>query len=75
MTSSGAQQVHCRRLKLREQGLRPIQIWVHDTRAPGFAEEALRQGSLVGATYAEGGKDADLLDFVERMFDEDHAEC
>jgi hypothetical protein len=75
MTSSSIQRVHRRRRKLREQGLRPVQIWVPDTRAPGFAEEALRQGRLVGATYAEGGEDADLLDFVERMFDEDHAEC
>lgn len=25
---------------MREQGLRPITIWVPDTRRPGFAEEA-----------------------------------
>ncbi|MBO0711008.1 MAG: antitoxin MazE family protein [Acetobacteraceae bacterium] len=29
-------------------GLRPIQIWVPDTRAPGFAAEAKRQSELVG---------------------------
>ena len=31
------------RASLRAQGLRPIQIWVPDTRRPGFAEEAERQ--------------------------------
>ena len=25
---------------MREQGLRPIQLWVPDTSRPGFAEEA-----------------------------------
>ena len=31
------------RNKLRAAGLRPIQIWVPDTRAPGFAAECARQ--------------------------------
>lgn len=29
--------------KLRAAGLRPIQLWVPDTRRPGFAEECRRQ--------------------------------
>lgn len=28
---------------LRRAGLRPVQIWVPDTRQPGFAEECQRQ--------------------------------
>jgi hypothetical protein len=28
-------------------GLRPVQIWVPDTRAPGFAEECRRQARLI----------------------------
>ncbi|MFN4005257.1 MAG: antitoxin MazE family protein [Hylemonella sp.] len=28
---------------LRQAGLRPLQIWVPDTRRPGFAQECLRQ--------------------------------
>ncbi|WP_242464354.1 antitoxin MazE family protein [Thiococcus pfennigii] len=28
-------------------GLRPVQIWVPDTRRPGFAEECRRQSHLV----------------------------
>jgi hypothetical protein len=37
-----------RRDKLRAMGLRPLQIWVQDTKAPGFAAEALRQSRVVG---------------------------
>lgn len=32
-----------RRDKLRAMGLRPVQIWVPDTRASGFAAEYARQ--------------------------------
>jgi hypothetical protein len=35
------------RARLREQGLRPVQIWVPDTRRPGFAAECLRQSLLI----------------------------
>lgn len=44
-----AQRVQRRRDKLRAAGLRPIQIWVPDTRAPGFAEECERQCRVVAA--------------------------
>jgi hypothetical protein len=45
--SSGAKRVQRRRNKLRAAGLRPVQIWVPDTRAPGYAEECARQARLV----------------------------
>jgi len=32
---------------LRMAGLRPVQIWVPDTRRPDFAEECRRQSALV----------------------------
>jgi hypothetical protein len=35
--------VQRRRDKLRAAGLRPVQIWVPDTRRPGFAEECRRR--------------------------------
>jgi Protein of unknown function (DUF3018) len=38
------------RERLREQGLRPVQIWVPDTRSPAFAEEARRQSAAVAAS-------------------------
>ncbi len=34
------------RSRLREQGLRPLQLWVPDTRSEGFAAEARRQAML-----------------------------
>jgi hypothetical protein len=33
--------------RLRAQGLRPLQIWVPDTSAPDFVEEAHRQSRAV----------------------------
>jgi hypothetical protein len=41
------QKVQAHRQRLRKQGLRPIQTWVPDVRAPGFAEEARRQSRAV----------------------------
>jgi len=35
------------RARLREQGLRPLQIWVPDTRQPGFAAQCGRQSQIV----------------------------
>ena len=49
MTATSAQRVAKRRAALRAQGLRPIQIWVPDTRAPGFAEECARQAAIADA--------------------------
>ena len=38
------------RRRLRSQGLRPIQIWVPDVRAPSFQSEAHRQSLAVAAS-------------------------
>lgn len=47
----GATRVNARVQKyrdaLRMAGLRPVQIWVPDTRRPDFAEECRRQSRLV----------------------------
>jgi hypothetical protein len=43
--------------------LRPIQIWVPDVRAPGFAAEARRQSRLVAADPRER-HDQDWIDAV-----------
>ncbi|HEX4157521.1 MAG TPA: antitoxin MazE family protein [Rhizomicrobium sp.] len=48
--------VQKRRNALRKAGLRPVQIWVPDTRQPGFAEECRRQSRLVAeADQADSG--------------------
>ena len=47
---------------LRMAGLRPVQIWVPDTRRPNFAEECRRQSRLA----AEADKaDADMQHFMD----------
>ena len=35
---------------MRARGFRPVQIWVPDTRAPNFADEARRQSRAVAAS-------------------------
>lgn len=52
MSMTSADRVEKRRAALRAQGLRPVQIWVPDTRAPGFDEEARRQSRLVAEAEA-----------------------
>lgn len=52
---------------MRRQGLRPLQIWVPDTRAPGFDEEARRQSRAVAAAR----EDREVNAFIERVTDWD----
>ena len=49
------ERVQQHRNELRRRGLRPVQIWLPDTRAPGFAEEAHRQSQAVAAADAQDG--------------------
>jgi hypothetical protein len=51
------------RERLREQGLRPIQIWVPDVRASSFKSEAHRQ-SLAVAASAHAREDQAFIDAV-----------
>ena len=60
--STSAQRVEKRRAALRAQGLRPIQIWVPDSRAPGFAEECARQAAIVDAANRA---DPELMQFMD----------
>ena len=58
------------RERLREQGLRPIQIWVPDVRASSFKSEAHRQ-SLAVAASAHAREDQAFIDAVSAVdFDE-----
>ena len=41
------------RESMRRQGLRPLQIWVPDRHAPGFAEEARRQSRAIAESEQE----------------------
>jgi len=62
MPAPVSERVRKRRDALRAAGLRPIQIWVPDTRRPGFAEECRRQSQLVAAADAA---DHDLDAFMD----------
>lgn len=46
MVKSTKERVQKRRNTLRMAGLRPIQIWIPDTRKPGFAAKCRRQSKL-----------------------------
>lgn len=52
MSTPVSQRVRKRRDALRAAGLRPVQIWVPDTRSPDFADECRRQARLVAAADA-----------------------
>lgn len=62
-TATSRDKVRSHRARLRAQGLRPIQIWVPDTRSPRFAAEARRQSRLI----AESAQEADDQAFVDSI--------
>lgn len=49
---------------LRAAGLRPVQMWVADTRQQGFAAECRRQSQLVARADA---MDAGLLELLDEV--------
>ena len=66
---SSRAKVAAHRRRLREQGLRPIQIWVPDVRSPEFAAEARRQSLLIAnSPYAE--EDQAFVDAISDFGDE-----
>jgi hypothetical protein len=62
MPSNATLRVQKHRIALRDAGLRPIQIWVPDTQAPGFFEECRRQSALVAAADRA---DNELMSFLD----------
>jgi Protein of unknown function (DUF3018) len=67
MAATLAERVRTHRQNLRAAGLRPVQIWVPDTRRPGFAEECARQSRVI----RESKSDSEMLDFIEQAADLD----
>jgi hypothetical protein len=50
--------VRAHRERLRQQGLRPLQIWVPDVRSPAFKRAAHRQSLAVAkSSYAKADQD------------------
>jgi hypothetical protein len=68
-TPSVRQRVGAHRARLRREGLRPVQIWVPDVRAPGFAAEAHRQSALAAASRHEA-EDQTFVDVISWFADD-----
>ena len=62
-SKSSRDTVRAHRKRLRQQGLRPIQIWVPDMRSPAFVTEAHRQ-SLAVAKSPHAKEDQDFINAV-----------
>ena len=60
------------RQRLRAQGLRPVQIWVPDVRAPEFVAEAHRQSAAIAASEYESDDQA-FVDAISLDWDIDPA--
>ncbi len=57
------------RRRLRSKGLRPVQIWVPDTRTEGFVRECRRQARLA----ARSAQEKPTLNFISEIADWDSA--
>ncbi len=68
-SKSSRVKVRAHRQRLREQGLRPIQIWVPDVRARGFRSQARRQ-SLAVARSSHARQDQSFIDAISDWGDE-----
>jgi hypothetical protein len=62
---SSRDKVRAHRARLRQQGLRPVQMWLPDVNSPSFLKEAARQSRLVAASPGE----KDTMDFIESITD------
>jgi hypothetical protein len=66
---SSREKVRAHRKRLRARGLRPIQIWVPDTRTASFKAEAHRQSQVVARSpYAR--RDQDFIDAISMQLGE-----
>lgn len=65
MAKAVNERVKKRREALRAAGLRPVQMWLPDTRRAGFAKECARQARLLAAAEAD---DRDLNGFLDAAF-------
>jgi hypothetical protein len=62
-SKSSRDKVRAHRKRLRQLGLRPIQIWVPDLRSPALVEEAHRQ-TLAVARSSHANEDQDFIDAI-----------
>ncbi len=62
-----AERVRQHREKMRSEGLRPVQLWVPDSRNPDFLKECRRQSRL--AARADKA-DKDLHQFLDQALED-----
>lgn len=67
MSSSISMRVQKHRDGLRASGLRPIQIWVPDTRKKGFLDECHRQSRVLENDQQE----KENLEWLDSVFDDE----
>lgn len=65
--SNVTERVQRHRDALRRAGLRPVQIWVPDTRRPGFEDECHRQCLLVSQSDMA---DTDMQQFMDAALED-----
>ncbi len=63
---SSRDKVRNHRQRLRDQGMRPIQIWVPDVTSPAFKAEARRQSQLIARNPSEA-EDQAFLDSISEF--------
>jgi Antitoxin MazE-like len=68
MASSSREKVRSYRERMRARGLRPVQIWVPDTRTAKFRAEAHRQSRAV-ARSAQAGEDQAFIEAVSDLLE------
>lgn len=67
--ASTQDRVRTHRERLRAQGLRPVQIWVPDVRAPEFAAAAHEQSLAIAASEHEA-EDQAFVDAISVDWDD-----
>ena len=67
--ASTRERVRQHRERLRKLGLRPVQIWVPDVRAPEFAAQAHRQSVAIAASEMEADDQA-FVDAISWEWDD-----
>ncbi len=65
---SSKDRVREHRARLRAQGLRPVQIWVPDTRSEEFRREARRQAQIIAKSPQET-EDQAFIDSLQEWND------
>jgi hypothetical protein len=64
-TSTSRKRMREYRARMREKGLRPVQMWAYDTSAPGFREEIEKELEII----RNSAEEEEILDWIEQVYD------